>query len=61
MKALIVTAPFADYAKGEQITDADKIDAALTSNPSQVVVVNLPDAAPAPAPVSKDNAAAPQS
>ncbi|MBM7045441.1 hypothetical protein [Rhizobium lusitanum] len=46
MKALTVTAPFASYAKGDQIVDADKIAAALDSNPHQVVAVNLPDPAP---------------
>lgn len=47
MKALIVTAPFGEYAKGDQITDADKIKAAQATNPHQVVAVNLPDPAPA--------------
>ena len=50
MKALIVTEPFASYAKGEQITAPDQIEAALASNPHFVVAVNLPDPDPGPAP-----------
>ncbi|NTF67971.1 hypothetical protein [Rhizobium rhizogenes] len=57
MKALTVTEPFAGYAKGDQITDADKIDAALASNPMQVVAVNLPD----PSPAKSSSSDAPQS
>ncbi len=51
MKALIVTAPFASYAKGEQITDAEKIKSVLETNPNEVVAVNLPDT---PASAGKD-------
>ncbi|WP_188080155.1 hypothetical protein [Neorhizobium sp. P12A] len=43
MKALIVTAPFGKYAKGEQITDAAEIETVLEVNPNEVVTVNLPD------------------
>lgn len=50
MKALVVTEPFADYAKGDQITDVSKISDAVENNPNQVVAVNLPDA-----PASKDS------
>lgn len=46
MKALTVTEPFAGYAKGDQITDAQTIADVLVSNPSQVVNVILPDPAP---------------
>jgi hypothetical protein len=46
MKALIVTAPFGKYAKGEQITDADAIAEVLEEHSSQVVAVNLPDQVP---------------
>jgi len=41
MKALIVTEPFANYAKGDQITAPDKITAAEASNPHSVVAVEL--------------------
>jgi hypothetical protein len=34
---LVVTQPFADYGKGDHITDADAIEAALDSNASHVV------------------------
>ncbi|OCJ12472.1 hypothetical protein A6U86_05470 [Rhizobium sp. AC27/96] len=51
MKALTVTAPFASYARGDQITDADKIKSVLETNPNEVVAVNLPDA---PAQSGKD-------
>lgn len=44
---LIVVAPFADYRKGDQITDQAAIDAALKSNPQHVVRVAV-----APAPVT---------
>lgn len=47
MKALVVTEPFAGYAKGEQITDADMIAGVLDSNPGSVVAVILADPAPA--------------
>ena len=43
MKALIVTAPFASYAKGDQIVDADTIKSVLETNPNEVVAVELPD------------------
>lgn len=49
MKALTVTEPFGGHAKGDQITDADEIAAALESNPHQVVAVDLPDPPKAPA------------
>lgn len=55
MKALTVTEPFAGYAKGDQITDAQTIADVLVSNPSQVVNVILPD----PAPVAKPAPAVP--
>jgi len=61
MKALTVTEPFAGYAKGDQITDAQKITDVLLSNPNQVVNVILPDPEPAPAPVAKPAPAAPVS
>lgn len=50
MKALVVTEPFASYAKGEQITAPDKIEAALASNPHFVVGVEIADPAPQPQP-----------
>ena len=48
---LIVTEPFGDYAKGDRITDAGAITAALASNPHDVVRIasQKPAAAPAPA------------
>ncbi|WP_296441320.1 hypothetical protein [Rhizobium sp. 60-20] len=52
MKALIVTAPFASYAKGDQIVDADKIKSVLETNPNEVVAVNLPDPPAPSAPTS---------
>lgn len=52
MKALIVTEPFADYAKGQQITDAKVIDDILVEHGNHVVAVNLPDPAPAAAPAA---------
>lgn len=54
MKALIVTEPFADYAKGDQITDSNAIDEILVEHSGQVVAVNLPD--PAPDAPAKDTA-----
>lgn len=53
MKALIVTAPFASYAKGDQIVDAEQIASALENNPANVVAVDLPETS---GPVSKDTA-----
>jgi hypothetical protein len=41
MKALIVTEPFAGYAKGDMIADADKVALALEHNPMQVVAIVL--------------------
>lgn len=58
MKALIVTAPFASYAKGDQIVDADKIKSVLDTNPNEVVAVNLPDA---PTPPASSSSASSQS
>jgi len=47
MLALTVTNAFGDYAKGAQITDPATIAAIRNSaNASNVVAVNLPDAAP---------------
>lgn len=48
MKALIVTEPFAGYAKGEQISDPEKMKAALAGNASSVVAINVPEPEPAP-------------
>jgi len=55
MKTLIVTEPFAGYAKGDKIIDADKIDEALSSNPNSVVAINLPDPAPSKSASSSDS------
>ena len=53
MLALTVTADFADYKRGDHITDAEKIAAIKeSSNVANVVQVVLPDpppAAPTPA------------
>ena len=50
MLALTVTAAFADYQRGDQITDPDQIEAIKASaNAASVVQVILPDP-PAPAP-----------
>lgn len=49
MKALIVVEPFADYAKGDQITDAKEIETVLETNWPQVVPINLPDPPAVPA------------
>jgi hypothetical protein len=54
MKALIVTEPFASYAKGDQITAPDKIEAAQASNPHSVVAVELPEPEPVKAPTRVD-------
>jgi hypothetical protein len=54
MKALIVTEPFADYAKGDQITDSIEMADAQIEHSGQVVAVNLPD--PAPDAPAKDTA-----
>jgi hypothetical protein len=51
MKALIVTEPFADYAKGDQITDSNAIDEILVEHSGHVVAINLPD----PSPSTKDS------
>jgi hypothetical protein len=56
MKALIVTEPFADYAKGDQITDSNAIDKILVEHSGQVVAINLPDPDPAPDAPAKDTA-----
>jgi hypothetical protein len=45
---LVVTQPFADYAKGDRITDADTIDKVLVHNHHHVVKVSAPDAQSAP-------------
>jgi hypothetical protein len=56
MKALIVTEPFADYAKGDQITDSiEMADKILIEHSGQVVAVNLPPD-PAPDAPAKDTA-----
>jgi hypothetical protein len=45
MIILTVTAPFADYQRGDQITDPDKIKAIrASSNAANVVPVKVPDA-----------------
>lgn len=47
MLALIVTNAFADFAKGEQITDPALIaELKDSTNAANVVQVNLPDAPP---------------
>jgi hypothetical protein len=44
MKALTVITPFADYQRGDQIKDADAMQAILGShNSHHVVQVTLPD------------------
>ena len=45
--ALTVTEPFGSYVRGDRITEAAEIDAALADNPSRVVRTSVP---PAPAP-----------
>lgn len=40
---LVVTHPFADYAIGDRITDADKIKATVESNPGCVVRIEVSD------------------
>lgn len=50
MLALTVTAAFANYERGDQITDPTEIEAIKASvNAANVVQVNLPDP-PTPAP-----------
>ncbi len=52
MLALTVTADFADYKRGDHITDAEKIaaikDSANVANVVQVVLPDPPPAAPTP-------------
>lgn len=43
---LVVTDPFADYAKGDRITDPDKIKTALELQPNRVVRINVDDTPP---------------
>lgn len=43
---LIVTEAFASYQRGDAITDADAIEAALETHPHHVVRVEAPAAAP---------------
>jgi len=48
MKALTVITPFADYKRGDQITDADKIgEILLGHNAHHVVQITLVDRRPA--------------
>jgi hypothetical protein len=47
---LVVTQPFADYARGNRITDPAKIAAVLLHHEHRVVKVAVPDAPPAPPP-----------
>ncbi len=44
--ALVVTQPFADYAKGDQITDPKTVAAILDGHSHRVVKTNVPDPAP---------------
>ena len=50
--ALVVTHPFANYAKGDQITRPYEIQSALVDQPNRVVRIEVPDqqAALPPAP-----------
>ncbi len=56
MLALTVTADFADYKRGDHITDAEKIaaikESANVANVVQVVLPDPPPAAPAQAPAA---------
>jgi hypothetical protein len=45
--ALVVVHPFADYAKGDRITDADTIKNLLENHAHRVVTIVIPDDAPA--------------
>lgn len=50
MLALVVTNAFADYQRGDQITDPEKVAELRDShNAANVVAVNLPDEAAAEA------------
>ena len=41
--ALVVTQSFADYAKGERITDADEVQRVLDEHPEMVTQISAPD------------------
>lgn len=49
-KNLSVTAPFGDYERGAQITDAAEVASILESHPQNVVAFEAPDPAKAAAP-----------
>lgn len=57
MRVLIVTQAFADYAKGERITDPELVDVLFRSHRGHVVPVNQPDLAPS---VEEPEAAEPE-
>jgi hypothetical protein len=41
--ALVVVHPFADYAKGDRITDAEKVQQVLRDQPTKVNKIVVPD------------------
>jgi hypothetical protein len=41
--ALVVVQPFADYAKGDRITDAEKVQQVLRDQPTKVNKIVVPD------------------
>lgn len=45
--ALIVTQPFASYARGDRITDHDTVQKVLADHPHSVVKTEVKDEAPA--------------